>query len=165
VLPVASVRLFLKLFAGEKDESVGTLCLRMCPLGELSCTGAAGPDSCFSSASRVLGLAPLIARGLPGLIVGPAATTVDIELHKSLIKPKGEEKLELTFDLGIDQMLQVLKLALKRQISERRRPTPTSLAVPVSLEGGVFVLPPPDAQLGNERKVAWFGPTEGTFTL
>jgi hypothetical protein len=97
-LTLASLRILLKLFPGEKDEAVGTLCLRMCPPEDLSCTGSVAPDGCSSPEASVQRAAPAIAQALPGLIIGPTQPTIAIELRKMIAAPNGDIKLELAFD-------------------------------------------------------------------
>lgn len=161
-MPIASVRILLKLFPGEKDETIGSLCLRMCPLTEQGCTGSVAPDGCSSSDGPVVRAEPAIARAIPGLLLGPTAQTIAVELRKSAVAPNGDMTLDLQFDMGSDQLLQHLTPVLKQRMKAKSPPELKEFQLPVSTEGGVFVRTGDPA---SPRIGAWFGPLPGLLPL
>lgn len=163
-LTLASLRVLLKLFPGEKEEGVGTICLRMCPSEERSCTGSVAPDGCSSSDGPVLRAGPAIAQAIPGLIIGPTQPTIAVELRKMTAAPNEDIKLELAFDLASDPMLQVLHPALKKRMQNLSQPDLKEFQLPLSIEGGVFVRPADPAR-NKERIGVWFGPVSGLVPL
>lgn len=68
-LPLSAVRILFKLFPDERDEAVATLCLRLFPPEDHTCTGAVPPDSCNASDAPVRRAEPAVARGIPSLLI------------------------------------------------------------------------------------------------
>jgi hypothetical protein len=164
LMPIASLRILLKLFPGEKDETIGTVCLRMCALTDPGCTGSVAPDGCNSSDGPVLRAGPAIAQAVPGLIIGPTQPTIAVELRKSTVAPNGDVKLELQFDLGSDQVIEHLSPVLKHRMKEKTPPELKEFQLPMSIEGGVFV--PTSDPTGREPRLGvWFGPLPSLLPL
>lgn len=163
-MPISTMRILLKLFPGEKDETIASICLRMCPLTEQGCTGSVAPDACSSSDGPVLRAEPAIARAIPGLILGPTPQTIATELHKSAVAPNGDLTLDLQFDVGSDQLLQHLTPVLRQRMKAKSPPELKEFQLPISTEGGVFVRTV-DPSGPTPRIGAWFGPLPGLLPL
>jgi hypothetical protein len=163
-LPLSSVRILFKLFPNEKDEAVGTLCLRMCPPEDHACTGSVAPDGCSSSDAPVLRAEPAIARAIPSFFIGPTQSTIAVGLRKSQAAPHEELRIDLQFDLGSAPVLQHLTPVLKQRMKMKKPPELKEFQLPVSLEGGVFIRSM-DPNRREPRIGAWFGPLTGTIAL
>lgn len=163
-LPISSVRILFKLFPDEKDEAVGTLCLRMCPLEDRACTGSVAPDGCSSSDTQVLRAESSIARAIPSLLIGPTESTIAVGLRRSQAAPHEEVRVDLQFDLGSDQVLQHLTPVLKQRMKAKKPPELKEFQLPVSLEGGVFIRSL-DPTRREPRIGVWFGPLTGPIAL
>lgn len=166
-MPIWTMRVLLKLFPGERDETVGNICLRMCPPNEQGCTGSVAPDACSSSDAAVVRAEASMARAVPGLFVGPTAQTIAVELHKPAVPPGGDLSVDLQFDMASDQLLQHLTPVLKQRMKAKNPPELKEFQLPISVEGGVFVRIPghvdPNAPI--PRIGAWFGPVPGLLQL
>lgn len=158
-VPALDVLLALTLFQGQSAEAVGAVCLSMCGAQDPSCTGQPKPGACESTQSDIRKLDDFQAR-IPGLISDVVSGKALDELRKSTIPPAGDVRLDLGFQLGLDQALRVFQKTAVTYVQDLLAGRAAALSVPVTATGTVFFSLPVLGRFG-----VGYGPLTSTWNI
>jgi hypothetical protein len=160
-IPALDVLLAMTLFQGQEAEGLGAICVSMCGQGDPSCTGAPKPGACTAQQGDVRRIEDFAAR-LPGLIAGLVSgrTSIEEELRKSTIIARGDLRLDLSFTMGVEQMLRVVQKVANRFVQGLLNGQQLALDIPVRAEGSVFVQLPIVGRVG-----VGYGPLQTSWRI
>lgn len=160
-IPAADVLLALKLFPGQTNEGLGTICISLCGSNAPGCTGAAQPGACQATNPGIRNLGDFLRVAIPGLINGIANGTLMSELSKSMVPAGGDVRINLIFPLGIDQALRLIQNVAAPLVTQlAKRQGGGGLEIPVAAEGTVFVNMPVIGKQGIS-----FGPISSSWRV
>lgn len=158
-VPALDVLLALTLFQGQGAEAVGAVCLSMCGAQDPTCNGQPKPGACESSQNDIRTLDDFQAR-IPGLISDVISGQAIDELRKSTIPAAGDVRLDLGFQLGIDQALRVFQKTAVVYVQDLLAGRQAALSVPVTATGTVFFNLPVLGRFG-----VGYGPLTTTWNI
>lgn len=156
-VPALDVLVALTLFPGAGAQSLGAICLSLCGADDPSCTGAPRPGACQAGGARTLAD---YAAQVPGLIAAVASGQAQEALRRSTPAAGGDVRLDLAFDLGLQQALDVFQQVALRYVQDYLAGRQASLDVPVSAEGTLFVKLPLLGVVG-----VGYGPIQATWHI
>lgn len=146
-VPALDVLLGLKLFQGQATEALGAICISMCGTMDPSCDGTPKPGACSSTQKDIRNLEDFTAR-IPSLISDVLSGNAVQELRKSTIPASGDVQLNLNFDLGVTQALNVIQKVAQQFVTALLNGDTPTLSIPVSAEGSVYFDLPVLGRLG-----------------
>ena len=158
-VPALDVLLALKLFQGQDTEALGAICLSLCGAMDPTCDGKPKPGACSSTQTDIRNLDDFTAR-IPSLISDIISGNALQELRKSTLLAGGDVNLNLSFELGLTQALNVFQKTAVQYVTTLLSGGTPMLSVPVSAEGSVYFNLPVVGRLG----VA-YGPLTTTWQI
>ncbi len=158
-VPALDVLLALKLFQGQDTEALGAICLSLCGAMDPTCDGKPKPGACASTQTDIRNLDDFAAR-IPSLISDIVSGNAEQELRKSTLLAGGDVNLNLSFDLGLTQAINVFQKTAVQYVTTLLSGGTPMLSVPVSAEGSVYFNLPVVGRLG----VA-YGPLTSTWQI
>ncbi|MDP6943262.1 MAG: hypothetical protein QF464_03860, partial [Myxococcota bacterium] len=128
-VPATDVLVELTLF-DDDAAALGSVCVSLCGADDPDCDGSPKPGACDREGA--IDTLDEAAEVVPALISGIATGETLDELKKSSVPAGGDVTLELAFDLGIDEALDVIGAASDRFMDDAISGSDLSIAIPVT---------------------------------
>ncbi|HVZ73981.1 MAG TPA: hypothetical protein VHJ20_16490 [Polyangia bacterium] len=162
-VPVASALAAATVFPAAGNESLGALCISLCPPDVAGCVGGVAPTSCEASSRDVRSMNDFVDKSLPSLLISAGVAVANGQVPTFTLPPlsaASEIDVTVRYAFGPEQLLRIMRDLANQSVGELKKGRLPTFTIPYRLEGTVFF----DAGSIGRLSVGW-GPVSGVWQL
>jgi hypothetical protein len=161
-IPMASVLTAVTVFPAATNQSLGAVCMQLCPAGQPGCNGQPAPGACQASSRDIRSLNDFANATLNLLIADgiAAAAGQPPTFVAPSISASAQLQVTVRFTFGPEQLLGTVRQLAAQSVNELKAGRLPSFNIPYRLEGTIWF---DGGSFG--RLAVPFGPTDGVWVL